>query len=177
MLLAKTPSPWRSSLKGNVSPISGRQAPRCHAAAPVRGSMSIMSRLRISVAAFCAAIIANLLVFAPGARGAGGGDPVRGERLYGRCVACHSLERNRTGPEHCGLIGRRAGRVPGFNYSKALRDSGIIWNRETLDVFLEDPLRTVPGTKMGYAGVKNPQDRADLIAFLESATPAADECR
>lgn len=105
------------------------------------------------------------------------GNAIRGAKVYERCVACHSLDRNRTGPKHCGIIGRHAGSVPGFDYSKAMRDSGIIWNRESLDNFLKAPLKVIPGTKMGYAGVKDTQERADLIAFLELATVDSEKCR
>jgi len=100
------------------------------------------------------------------------GDPQRGTAVYERCQACHALDRNRTGPKHCGLIGRPAGTVPEFRgYSDALKTSGIVWDRASLDRFLADPLGTVPGTRMGYAGVKDPQERADLIAFLAAAGP------
>ena len=90
--------------------------------------------------------------------------------IYERCQACHALDRNRTGPKHCGLLGRAAGAAAGFRgYSAALKGSGIVWDAESLDRFLADPLGTVPGTRMGYAGVKDPQERADLIAFLAAA--------
>jgi cytochrome c len=103
------------------------------------------------------------------------GDAQRGAAIYERCQACHSLERNRTGPKHCGLLGRRAGSVADFHgYSAALRDSGIVWSRESLDRFLADPRGTVPGTRMGYAGVKDDQERADLIAFLAAAGACKD---
>jgi cytochrome c len=101
----------------------------------------------------------------------------RGEQLYARCAACHAIETNRTGPQHCGLFGRRAGTAPGFaGYSKALRDSKIVWNAQTLDRFLQDPMKTVPGTAMGYAGVKDPKERADLIAWLGVATRPGRAC-
>lgn len=97
------------------------------------------------------------------------GDATRGKAIYERCQACHSLERNRSGPKHCGIFGREAGGVNGYRYSRALSGSGIVWDRESLDRFLENPLKAVPGTRMGYAGVKDPQERADLIAFLTAA--------
>jgi cytochrome c len=100
------------------------------------------------------------------------GDPQRGEAIYGRCLACHAIERNRTGPRHEGLLGRRVGSVPGFDYSPAMRKAGaggMVWDEAKLDRFLENPLRFLPGTRMGYAGIKNPQERADLIAFLKQA--------
>jgi len=106
-----------------------------------------------------------------------GGDPVRGEAVYDRCLACHSLTRNRTGPKHCGLLGRTAGSVSGFAYSPAMRQSGIVWDAEALDAFLTDPLAVVPETTMGYDGVKDARERADLIAYLARATLASALCR
>lgn len=110
-------------------------------------------------------------------RSQSGGDQRRGAAIYERCVACHSLTRHRTGPRHCGLLGRRAGGLPDFAYSKAMRESGLVWSRESLDTFLAAPLAVVPGTRMGYAGISDPQDRADIIAFLVSATADSDLCR
>jgi cytochrome c len=101
------------------------------------------------------------------------GDAERGRQIYERCQACHSLERNRSGPKHCGLAGRKAAGVEGYRYSRALQEAGIVWSAETLDRFLEDPLGTVPGTRMAYAGVKDGQERADLIAFLLQAPDCA----
>ncbi len=95
----------------------------------------------------------------------------RGQEVYSRCAACHAIEVNRTGPLHCGLFGRRAGRAPGFEgYSAAMRASGIVWETRTLDHFLRAPLEAVPGTFMGYAGVKDDRERAELIAWLRVAT-------
>ena len=98
------------------------------------------------------------------------GDAQRGAQIYQRCLACHSLEYNRSGPRHCGLFDRRAGTLPNYGYSKAMKASGITWDELSLDRFLENPLKTLPGTKMAYAGVKDPQERADLIAYLKQAT-------
>jgi Cytochrome c2 len=104
------------------------------------------------------------------------GDAKRGEEIYSRCLACHALAYDRTGPRHCGLFGRRAGSVPGFAYSDAMKRSGIVWNAKTLDRFIADPIKTVPGTAMGYAGVKDARERADLIAYLQAAGKST-ECR
>ena len=98
------------------------------------------------------------------------GDPTRGETIYHKCQGCHSIDRNRVGPKHLGLFGRHAGSLPDFDYSAAMKNSGIVWNEQTLDAFLSDPRGLVPGTKMTYAGIKNAQDRADLIAYLKEAT-------
>lgn len=99
------------------------------------------------------------------------GDPKAGEAVYSRCLACHAIDYDRTGPRHCGLIGRKAGSVPGFAYSEAMKKSGIVWNVKTLDKFIENPTKTVPGTAMGYDGVKDPKERADLIAYLVAQGP------
>jgi cytochrome c len=102
----------------------------------------------------------------------------RGEQIYTRCAACHAVEANRTGPQHCGLFGRRAGTAPGFStYSKAMRDSKIVWDARTLDAFLRDPIKAVPGTAMGYAGVKDPKERAELIAWLRESTRPGQSCK
>ncbi len=98
------------------------------------------------------------------------GDPAKGEDIYKRCQGCHSIDRNRIGPMHKGLFGRTAGSVPGFAYSDAMKNSGIVWSEQTLDQFLQGPRKMVPGTKMTYAGVPDPQERADLIAYLKQAT-------
>jgi cytochrome c len=95
------------------------------------------------------------------------GDPAAGEAVYSRCLGCHAIEYNRTGPRHCGLMGRRAGSEPGYEYSPAMKQSGIVWNEKTLNRFLADPLKTVPGTTMTYAGVPEVQDRANLVAYLK----------
>ena len=104
------------------------------------------------------------------------GDAKRGEEIYSRCLACHALAYDRTGPRHCALFGRRAGSVPGFAYSDAMKRSRIVWDAKSLDRFIAEPLKTVPGTAMGYAGVKDARERADLIAYLERAGKSA-ECR
>lgn len=94
------------------------------------------------------------------------GDPRAGEAVYSRCLGCHAIEHNRTGPKHCGVVGRRAGSVAGYEYSVAMKKSKIVWNERMLDRFLANPLEIVPGSTMTYAGVPEPKDRADLIAYL-----------
>jgi len=110
------------------------------------------------------ALVAALALAAGTAAGA---DAARGEQLYARCAACHALAYDRVGPRHCGLLGRRAGSILGFDYSPAMKRSKLVWNKETLDRFLADPPKAVPGTTMTYAGVAEPKERADLIAYLE----------
>ena len=99
------------------------------------------------------------------------GDAKHGAAIYERCVACHSIAQDRTGPHHCGLLGRRAGSVAGFDYSDAMKRSGIVWNERTLDRFIANPLKSLPGTSMGYAGVSDATERRDLIAYLRSVGP------
>jgi cytochrome c len=99
------------------------------------------------------------------------GDAVRGQQLYeSRCVACHSVEQSRVGPAHQGVFGRRAGRVAGYDYSAALKTSKLVWSEKTLDAWLANPERTIPGQKMGYI-VTDASDRADLIAYLKKVSP------
>jgi cytochrome c len=110
------------------------------------------------------------LILALAAPAMADGDVAHGRKIYERCQGCHSIDRNRAGPRHRGLFGRRAGTVPGFEYSKAMRRSGIVWTAETLNRFLAAPIKAVPGTTMGFDGVKDPHERADLIAYLKRAT-------
>ena len=101
-------------------------------------------------------------------------DAVHGEQVYVRCMACHALAFDRVGPRHCGLFGRHAGSVPRFGYSSAMKKSRTTWNEKTLDRFLSNPLKMVPGTAMTYDGVSDRTDRTDLIAYLKQVneTPA-----
>ena len=93
-------------------------------------------------------------------------DAARGEEIYNsRCIACHSPDANRVGPKHRGLVGRTAGTVPDFNYSKAVKSSGVVWSDETLDMWLTNPQAFIPGQRMNFK-VADPADRADLIAYL-----------
>ena len=102
----------------------------------------------------------------------------RGRQVYTRCAGCHAIEGNRTGPQHCGLFGRRAGTAPGYDgYSPAMRASGIVWDARTLDRFLAAPTDVVRGTTMGYAGIHDPRERADLIAWLRDAARPGGRCR
>ncbi len=101
-------------------------------------------------------------------------DAQRGEQLYvARCGACHAIDGNGAGPQHRGLFGRRAGSVPGFTYSDALRQSGIVWDAQALDRWLANPNQLVPGNTMDVQLANEPQDRADLIDYLRRATAPA----
>ncbi len=93
------------------------------------------------------------------------GDAARGETLYQACQDCHSLDKNDVGPRHRGVFGRRAASLPDYDYSDALKSANIVWNEETLDKWLTDPQAVAPGAKM-FFHLDNPQDRADVIAYL-----------
>jgi cytochrome c len=101
------------------------------------------------------------------------GDPVRGQRAFGACAACHSLEsdRNMTGPSLSGLWNRKAGGLSSFTrYSPALKSSGLVWDDASLDEWLRDPQHVIPGNTMTFPGIKDARPRADLLAFLKDAT-------
>ena len=103
------------------------------------------------------------------------GDAARGRQLFRACAACHSLEpdRNMTGPSLAGVLGRKAGGLESFRrYSPALKNAGVTWDERTLDPWLADPARFIPGNRMTFPGVKEEQARADLIAYLK-AGPAS----
>lgn len=94
------------------------------------------------------------------------GDLQRGLALYqAQCSACHAADSNKIGPAHRGVLGRRIGSLPGYNYSSELARSRLRWTPQTLNAWLEDPEELVAGQRMGFQ-VENAQDRADLIAYL-----------
>lgn len=96
------------------------------------------------------------------------GDAAAGETVFIQCQTCHATEMgvNRIGPSLHSIVGREAGTVPEFDYTPANANSGITWTPEKLFQYLENPQRVVPGTKMAFAGIPDPQQRANLIAWL-----------
>ncbi len=117
-----------------------------------------------------------VLIALSACNGAPQGDVARGQALYGVCKGCHELREHKQGPAHCWLVGRPAGKMVGYTYSEAVTQSGLIWDEKTLDAFLKSPLSFLPGTKMGFAGYHDPQERADLIAYLKQATLDPQAC-
>jgi cytochrome c len=98
------------------------------------------------------------------------GDYANGRRLFAQCRSCHLLTEaggNRVGPNLHGMFGRPAGAVEDFAYSAALEAAGFSWDAETLDRWLADPRTFLPGNRMTYAGMKNAEDRRDLITYLQ----------
>jgi cytochrome c len=114
--------------------------------------------------------LALLLTVAVWSPALAAGNPQHGAEVYERCMGCHAIGREVVGPDHAGLYGRRAGSLPGYDYSPAMRAFGQVWDDTTLDRFLSNPRGVVPGTKMGFAGIPDARDRADLIAYLKEAT-------
>ncbi len=98
------------------------------------------------------------------------GDAAAGEKVFIACKTCHSSEagKNMVGPSLHGIQGRHSGEVAGYTYSAANKNSGIVWSDEKLFQYLENPQRVIPGTKMTYTGVKDPQQRANVIAYLNT---------
>ena len=98
------------------------------------------------------------------------GDAASGEKVFVACKTCHASEagKNMVGPSLHAIQGRHSGEIPGYTYSAANKGSGIVWTDEKLFQYLENPQRVIPGTKMSYTGVKDPQKRADLIAYLNT---------
>jgi cytochrome c len=108
----------------------------------------------------------------------GMGDAARGQTIFQRCYACHSMDPGEVhlqGPNLAGVTGRTAGTLASFqDYSEAMRVAGrdgLVWNAQTLDAFLEDPERLVPGTSMNFVGLRSELDRADVIAYVQQARP------
>jgi len=98
------------------------------------------------------------------------GDAKAGEKVFRKCKSCHYVdqEKNKTGPHLVNIIGRAAGSVDGFKYSKAMKDSGLTWDEATLAEFLKKPKAYLKGTKMAFAGLKKDQEIDDLIAYLKT---------
>lgn len=102
-------------------------------------------------------------------------DPEKGKVLFLQCRACHSLEAggaNKVGPNLHSVFGRKAGLAPGFAYSDAVVQSDIIWSPETLNDWLARPSDFLPGNRMVFVGIRKPEDRANLIAYLQRETGA-----
>ncbi|SED58377.1 cytochrome c family protein [Rhodobacter sp. 24-YEA-8] len=105
------------------------------------------------------------------------GDPAKGEKSFKKCMACHTVAADgpsKAGPNLHDVVGRKTGTLEGFAYSTVMRtmgEEGHIWTPEELDLFLENPKKMAPGTKMTFAGLKKPEERADVVAYLISLHP------
>jgi len=123
-----------------------------------------MTRLIVVLGAFLAAAFSSAV-----SQNAAAQEVEKGQRSFNKCLPCHAIgpgAENKVGPELNGLDGRHAGAVASFNYSEANKNSGIVWNEATFKEYIRSPQAKIPGTKMAFAGVSNPQEIEDLWAYL-----------
>src|SRR5690349_2268313 len=115
-------------------------------------------------------LLALAMTTAAGIGAARAQDAAAGEKVFGQCRACHQIgpnAKNVIGPELNGVIGRKAGTVPGYSYTPANKNSGLTWDEETFETYIKNPQGVVKGTKMTFAGIKNDQQIKDLYAYLK----------
>jgi cytochrome c len=97
-------------------------------------------------------------------------DVEKGQRSFNKCLPCHAIgpgAENKVGPALNGIDGRHAGAVASFNYSEANKNSGLVWNEATFKDYIRSPQAKIPGTKMAFAGITNPQEIDNLWAYLK----------
>jgi cytochrome c len=114
---------------------------------------------------------AALLLFQAGTALAEEGDPAKGKQVFAKCQVCHSIEAgvNKIGPSLHGVYGRKAGTLAGYNYTDAMKNSGFTWDEASLNTYLTNPRKVVPGTRMVFVGLPKEQDRLNVIAYLKQA--------
>lgn len=125
-------------------------------------------KLRLVAGMFAALIVSQGSALAEG-------DAKKGKSVYKRCAVCHVVdkEKNKVGPHLVGIIGRKAGAVEKFKYSKAMRkkgEEGMVWDVANIDAYLEKPRKFIPKNKMAFVGLKKKADRDNVIAYLKEAT-------
>jgi len=98
------------------------------------------------------------------------GDATKGEKVFRKCKACHSMDaKKKIGPSLAGIMGRKAGAVEGYRYSKVFQTTEIVWDENTLAAYLKAPRKFMKGTKMAFAGLRKPEEIADVIAYMAAA--------
>ncbi len=100
------------------------------------------------------------------------GDAASGQKTFNHCAQCHKLEagKNSIGPSLNNVLGRKAGTAVGYTYSVAMKTYGVVWDAQRVSDYIENPRAKVVGTKMSYAGMKKPQDRANVVAYIKKAS-------
>lgn len=99
------------------------------------------------------------------------GDAAAGKHVFARCAICHSDTKgapNKIGPNLFGIVGSKAGTVPGFNFSAAMKKSGITWTDEKLEAYVMHPQQVVPGNRMPFGGLSSKKQADDLVAYLDT---------
>jgi cytochrome c len=132
--------------------------------------MLVHSLTRIRVAGY-SIMLASAGVFSMPPTVHAQGDAAAGEKVFAHCAPCHSNKpgENKFGPSLAGVIGRKSGTEPGYNYSSAMKEANVIWDEKSLDEYLQGPGKFVRGTRMVYF-VPNEKDRQDVIAYLKTLT-------
>ena len=123
----------------------------------------MMKRVSLAIVALASSVAATAA-----------GDIAAGEKTFKKCMPCHSIgetAKNGVGPIQNGLKGRKSGTVPGYSYSDANKNSGIVWDVATFKEYIRDPKAKIPGTKMVFPGIKDEKDAEDLWSFLEQFGP------
>jgi len=103
------------------------------------------------------------------------GDPTKGKQIFNKCMVCHSIQVgvNKIGPSLHGVVGRKSGTVADYSYTDAMKNSGLTWDEATLNKYLTNPRKLVPGTRMIFVGLPKEPDRLDVIAYLKQAGGSA----
>jgi len=160
------PSPEKPAQLAAKAPAPATSAPSAKATPPASSAPAAHQHMQTAQAPAAA----------PTATPAAGDEASKAGRLvFRKCSACHSLEagKNSLGPSLANIVGQKAGVVPGYNYSSAIKNSNLTWDAATLDAYLNDPQKVVPGNKMPFPGLKTENERRAIIAFLSGTSPAA----
>lgn len=123
-----------------------------------------MKRRRRVLGMLAVAVLESLLVAQAGAQ-----DAASGKQVFAQCSVCHSVDgSNGAGPTLQGIVGSKAGTVPSFRFSRAMKSSNIIWDDTTLNAFIADPQKVIPGNVMPFSGLADAKQRADVIAYFKT---------